>query len=276
MMKIKTVSKPEDAKKKKFKLKAKMIDIDGIYKNRYVAFNDGTVYDNIHKRWVMLNFSSGGYLRLVLGGPEGPKSYYAHRIVAMVFMPIKNPKKYQVNHIDGDKGNNCITNLEWVTGSENMQHATTTGLFNPNGEGNGNSKYSDAQTEEVCRLLAENKLTNQQIAEVTGVSAATVSMIKIGKVRGFQSSKYHWETIPFSEKKGENHNMVKINKQIVIKICELLSSGMGSKNIVEELGAPVTKAIVNNIKFRKTWTDISKDYEWEIDHSKAYNKGKSK
>ena len=51
---------------------------------------------------------------------------------------------------------------------------------------------------------------------------------------------------------------------------------MGSKNIAEELGAPVTKAIVNNIKFRKTWTDISKDYEWEIDHSKAYNKGKSK
>lgn len=276
MLKIKTVSKPDDKKKKKFKLKAKMIDIDGIYNNRYVAFNDGTIYDNTNKRWVMVSFRPDGYLSVSLAGPEGIKRYLAHRIIAKVFMPNKYDYKLQVNHIDGDKTNNYLYNLEWVTGSENMQHATSTGLFNPNGEGNGNSKYSDAQTEEVCRLLTEGKLTNTQIAEVTGVSAATVSMIKIGKVRGFQSSKYHWETIPFSEKKGENHNMVKINKQIVIKICELLSSGMGSKNIAEELGAPVTKAIVNNIKFRRSWADVSKDYEWEIDHSKAYNKGKSK
>ena len=61
-----------------------------------------------------------------------------------------------------------------------------------------------------------------------------------------------------------------------IRICELLSSGMGSKNIAEELGAPVTKAIVNNIKFRKSWTDVSKDYEWDVDHSKAHNKGKNR
>lgn len=274
MLKIKTVSRPGD--KKKFKLKAKMIDIDGIYKNRYIAFTDGVVYDNANKKWVSPTLRPDGYVVINLAGPDGTKRCLVHRIIAMVFMPIKHPKKYQVNHINGDKANNFITNLEWVTGSENMQHATTTGLFNPNGEHNGNSKYSDAQTEEVCRLLAEGKLSNLQIAEVTGVSPAMVSMIKNGKVRNFQSSKYHWETIPFSEKKGENHNMVKINKQIVIKICELLSSGMGSKNIAEELGAPVTKAIVNNIKFRRSWADVSKDYEWEIDHSKAYNKGKSK
>ena len=273
MLEIKTISKPKK-NKKKFKLKAKMITIDGVYKDRYIAFNDGSFYDNFSNKYLNQYLAGPGYLMITLSGPEGSKGYLAHRVVAMTFKPIDNPKKFQVNHIDGDKTNNCLYNLEWVTGSENMEHATTTGLWNPNGESNGNSKYSDAQVEEVCKHLQEGKLTNLQISEVTGVSPAMVSMIKIGKVRNFQSTKYHWETIPFSEKKGENHNMVKINKQIVVKICELLSQGMGSKNIAEELGIPVTKAIVNNIKFRRSWADVSKDYEWDIDHSKAHNKNK--
>ena len=273
MLEIKTVTQPKK-NKKKFKLKAKMITIDGVYKDRYIAFNDGSFYDNLSNRYLALGVKDNGYLIVRLAGPEGSKGYLVHRVIAMTFMPIKNSGKYQVNHIDGDKTNNAMYNLEWVTGSENMMHAKTMGLWNGNGENNGNAKYTDAQIEEVCKYLQEGKLTNLQISEITGVTPAMVSMVKIGKVRCEQSYKYHWETIPFSEKKGENHNMVKINKQIVVKICELLSQGMGSKNIAEELGIPVTKAIVNNIKFRRSWTDVSKDYEWDIDHSKAYNKKK--
>ena len=56
------------------------------------------------------------------------KKYLLHRIVANAFIP--NPySKPQVNHIDGNTLNNCVDNLEWVTGSENMQHAIRTGLY---------------------------------------------------------------------------------------------------------------------------------------------------
>lgn len=51
-----------------------------------------------------------------------------HRIVATTFIPNTDPKKIFVNHIDGNKQNNHVSNLEWVTPSENCTHAYQTGL----------------------------------------------------------------------------------------------------------------------------------------------------
>ena len=64
-----------------------------------------------------------GYIRAILfDGKENRKRFFVHRLVAQAFIPNPNNKP-MVNHIDGDKTNNCVENLEWVTGYENMQHA---------------------------------------------------------------------------------------------------------------------------------------------------------
>ena len=55
------------------------------------------------------------------------KNYLVHRIVAETFLCNKN-KLLEVNHIDGNKKNNSVTNLEWVTRSQNIKHAYITGL----------------------------------------------------------------------------------------------------------------------------------------------------
>lgn len=59
------------------------------------------------------------------------KPVYVHRVIADTFIP--NPLNLpQVNHIDGNKCNNCVTNLEWVSQSDNIKHAFSTGAMKSN------------------------------------------------------------------------------------------------------------------------------------------------
>lgn len=66
--------------------------------------------------------TGNGYLSVTLyKEPQVPIRRYVHRLVAEAFIP--NPEnKPQVNHIDGDKTNNRVENLEWVTQNENQRH----------------------------------------------------------------------------------------------------------------------------------------------------------
>jgi hypothetical protein len=71
--------------------------------------------------------NTDGYLRLKLVNNSGKKNKKIHRLVAEAFIPNPEEKKC-INHIDGDKSNNCVKNLEWVTYGENMKHAYENGL----------------------------------------------------------------------------------------------------------------------------------------------------
>lgn len=88
---------------------------------RFVLLGEGIRH--IMEKFLRAKRKKNGYLFYCLYPGDGTvKSEYAHRLVAQAFIP--NPlHKRDVNHIDGNKMNNCIDNLEWVTRSENQIHA---------------------------------------------------------------------------------------------------------------------------------------------------------
>jgi len=93
----------------------------------YLIDEYGNIYSNKLNRFITQNISNKGYHRVTLNQSKYKRQYQLHRLVAESFMSnLEN--KPQVNHIDGNKSNNHISNLEWVTCSENVIHAVKTGL----------------------------------------------------------------------------------------------------------------------------------------------------
>lgn len=100
------------------------------YEGLYQVSNLGRVKSLITNKIKTQYNCNSGYLRVGLFKNYKRENALVHRLVAKTF--IKNElNKKQVNHIDGNKSNNVVTNLEWVTPSENLIHAYKIGLQKP-------------------------------------------------------------------------------------------------------------------------------------------------
>jgi hypothetical protein len=101
--------------------------------------------------------------------------------VAIAFLP--NPdSKPQVNHKDGDKRNNCVSNLEWVSQSENILHAFSTGLMTPQiGEQQAQHKLTEADVLTIRAEYAEREISYRGLAKRFGVSATLIRYVIIRK-----------------------------------------------------------------------------------------------
>ena len=103
----------------------KQIVIDNISTSYFIT-EDGKCYNSKTGKFLkgQENYKNH-YFSYVLTMPDGKKKRrYAHRLVAMAYLPRPlDEKKIEVNHKDGNKMNNCVDNLEWVTPQENQQHA---------------------------------------------------------------------------------------------------------------------------------------------------------
>ena len=99
-----------------------------IYGDIYAVSNLGRVKNKRSNRIRKLTFCNKGYCRVMLK-KTGCKSVFArvHRLVANAFIP--NPGvKPQINHKNGVKSDNCVNNLEWCFGEDNIRHAFASGL----------------------------------------------------------------------------------------------------------------------------------------------------
>lgn len=124
---------------------------------------------------ILKDYDNGkGYRYITLRKDNTPSNHYVHILVAIAF--LENPlNKSSVNHINGIKSDNVITNLEWVTNKENMIHASKMNLLRK-GENNVLSKINNEDVLKIRSLKNSGKALNK-IGMMFGISASHVHRI---------------------------------------------------------------------------------------------------
>lgn len=122
-----------------------------------------------------------GYLLVLLSKDGIYHRLIVHRLVASHF--IDNPlAKAEVNHIDGNKQNNYTENLEWVTRTENAQHAINILGKNQRGANHAQAKLSEKEAIEIIQLHKTGQYTYVQLGKMFKVNDGHIGRIIKGQV----------------------------------------------------------------------------------------------
>ncbi len=171
------------------------------------------------------------YLYISLYSLNKKSTYTIHRLVLKAFKLIDDFELLQCNHIDGNKQNNSIDNLEWCTNTENIRHAFKTGLL-VGRKGEDNPMYGKHPSEETRKKMSEKQKCRH---------ASEETKEKLSKIR----SKLRGETNPYH----------KLTEKQVLEIRLLLKEGrLLQREIAEMFG--VGRYVISMIKLRKIWKHI--------------------
>lgn len=176
------------------------------------------------------------------------KTKYVHILVAEAFIP--NPEnKPQVNHIDGDKKNFSVNNLEWVTCSENVRHAYDTKLhIKASGVESPNTNLTSGDVNLVCRLLMDGYRV-KDVCEITGVPTYTVKNIKCGRIFKDIVNQYDLKSV---------RKVEKLSKETVIWVCRKIKEGLSNRQILKaSTNSNLNMERIRSIRNRKSFTNIT-------------------
>ena len=238
----------------------------------YVIYKDGSIYSHKSKRFIKSRVSVCGYEQISMTDDDGRiVQPYIHRLLCMAFLHNDDPEnKIYVNHKDGDKLNNDLSNLEWCTPSENCNHANNTGLRTPTHFKEHNILPKEDQ---IIHDWTQNKsikgITEDDVHNICyhleqGYRACDVSRMLAHDRRFVQKIRdddYHqWSHIVHQYDFSKISRKQRTSPETVKKICECLSQGKRIMEISRELD--IDRKVVSGISSRKFYTDISRDYEF--------------
>lgn len=210
---------------------------------RYLVSNRGNVYDMIEKHQ-LIPFTNGRYNYFNLKGP-GITTISAHRMEMLTFKPIENASKLYVNHIDAKKTNNILSNLEWCTPQENVDHAVANNLI-IRGESSIFAEHTEKDILAICYLMAQGKMP-REIADILGITYSEAFCNYISKLR----TGAIWNHITKYFKFPDTN---KHNEKEIIRICELLSEGKRPFEVVDiienEIGLKLKETFIESILYR--------------------------
>lgn len=145
----------------------------------YYVTDDGRVWSERTQKYLTPQYDKNGYVKVQLRSIDNKSHRYSvHRLMLENFNPVNGMEKLQVNHIDGNKLNNNLSNLEWVTCQENIDHAIKNNL---RADINGSAKLTKEQVIEIYKR-ANSGERNVTLAKEFNVHPDQIGRIKHKKV----------------------------------------------------------------------------------------------
>lgn len=155
----------------------------------YSVSDSGRVRNDRNGR-ILAGFFVRDYHRVLLSNKGHLKKFMVHRLVAEAFIP-KPDGNMEVNHIDGNGRNNHVSNLEWVSHSENVLHAYRNlgyAAHNQNGSNASRKQIRCVETGVIYESVSA-------AAKANGLHAANISACALGRYGHNTSGGFHWEFI---------------------------------------------------------------------------------
>lgn len=222
-----------------------MKNMNSIGLPNYAVTRCGRVYSLKSNKFLKPKIDRYGYEVVCLREDNKNLHRTVHRLVALIYIPSVN-KGMTVNHIDGNKVNNNVLNLEWVSSRDNLRHATETGL-------SVGTILSDEVVHQVCKLIQDG-FRNCDVMQIAGVETlSTVEKIKSGMYYQDISREYDFE----QNKLGRRQT---ISTPKIIDVCERLQAGESVSSIAKNV--KTSTGTIYRVKNRTRFTCISNNYFW--------------
>ena len=148
------------------------------YSDGYDVSTEGHIRNSKTKRSLKEFVGKDGYLRTQFDG----KSRLVHRVIAEAF--IDNPERLpEVNHLDGNKSNNSIDNLEWCNRNDNLKHAYANNLRSAKGVNNARCKLTEADVVYIKKhyIKGDKNFGALALSKKFGVAHQTICAVTSGQ-----------------------------------------------------------------------------------------------
>lgn len=197
----------------------------------YEVSNQGRIRRN--KRFIYGSIHKDEYVFVNMQGMQFP----LHRLVAEMFIPNFKNKPF-VNHIDGNKQNNCADNLEWCTQKENIEHSIKNNL-QPKNLSTYKGKFTTEQRQQIKDQWNSGEISIRKLAEKWGVSHTCISDILNDKYLYAEKANIFKDVaVPLIDTLNEMRDSYlrceneKIKKEIWYGILQLLPSSYNQKRTI--------------------------------------------